>query len=959
MKRMKLEDLLKAAAQQAEMEAPEPPTAAEMRRREAARQWWKREPGLFSSARRKLFSFEEAHADARADIAYAPESICRIPALVVRDEVEQLPVDVHVMTFEIAGDELTLKLRLSGTGIAREERLLQCAFVTGASDEPMAVAVADFTASKEASVHLYPDEAILRRCQSMQSGDALPFRLMLRPLPKAVPTHEERSVTECFRDFMSRAEKETTAHHRPGPAAEYVDKYWPECWTAHSVGVTLPHSAEERHEFISWIESNYGPAASSVLAQLAPLAPFSGWTELGRRSSFIQCVFLNQEGSDGWLARLHARLRPSDRARVYAENFIDPPGSAGQIGKASRSLFCGFGTCVLIGLWAIAGRKPYALWKRWLLRILIATALALTAFLAGSPAESSLLQPAAVMLLAVSVLAAITWLIFVTPLCARALQAGWKRRRLLKRSAVSLEILQNDSPLPLLGDNDASFTPAAAAAVLLGVDDGCPITREESWLWHALLSGFRERAENTVLTGVVTSYGFIAPVERLGKKCSIAVRAGVRCVVAPMQRYRAEITPGVRIFKSVHLADALLRVGGLIGWRTVLARIPAYLLAAVCLLGSTRVVQMAALAPIPRFAKGTAFQRLVTDGAPGAEQLHVGLDVPEYQQFAVRLLSHNLSNRWQRFYFDYRDRHAHAVLDLIGVNNDPAPELTGEIRLEQWRMTLLRAGAWVSVFRVPLPTISQPVPTVFKLSTKDRIEGGTMARQIKAALGCILALSACTKPLVKISAPSSEVPANGTLTLGATVNKLAGELTYRWLPGRGRCVPQESREIQTTYYPPSSGAGEDMVAVEVLQGGAVAANGQIVLHIVESSASVQAAQQPQPSPTVSVSINEIPRYDAVGGPIETSRIAGEVRGARPPEYRIILYSFTDHWYLQPEVAHPYTVIDANGRWAANIHLGSRYAALVVRGDYQPTVRTGELPRPGDDVIAVTEIDGRR
>jgi hypothetical protein len=513
--------------------------------------------------------------------------------------------------------------------------------------------------------------------------------------------------------------------------------------------------------------------------------------------------------------------------------------------------------------------------------------------------------------------------------------------------------------MPLLGDKDASFTSAAAAAVLLGVDDACPITREESWLWNAVLSGFRERAENTVLTGAVTSYGFNAPVERLRQKYAVAVRSGVRCVVAPMQRDRAEIAPGVRIIKSVHLADALLRVGGLIGWRTVLARVPAYLVAAVCVLGSSRLVQMAALAPIPGFAKGTTTQRLITDGAPEAEQLHVGLDVPEHQQFAVRLLSHNLSNRWQRFYFDYRDRHAHAVLDLIGVNNDLAPELTGEIRLEQWRMTLLRAGEWVSVFRTPLSSISQPAPTVFRLSTKDRIGGGTMARQIRAALGCILALSACTKPLVTISAPSSEVAANGTLALGARVNKLAGELTYRWLPGRGRCVPQESSEIQTTYYPPSSGGGEDIVAVEVLRGRDVAAHGQIVLHIVESSASVQPVQPPQPSPTVSVSINEIPRYDAFGGPIETSRIAGEVRGARAPEYRVILYSFTDHWYIQPEVAHPYTLIDANGRWAANVHLGSRYAALVVRSDYQPTARTGELPRPGDDVLAVTEIDGRR
>ena len=117
-----------------------------------------------------------------------------------------------------------IKLRLSGTGIAREERLLQCAFVPGASDEPMAVAVADFTASKEASVHLYPDEEILLRCQAMPRGGALPFRLMLRPLMSVVPTQDERTLIDCFRDFMSAAEKETTAHHRPGPAAAMMER---------------------------------------------------------------------------------------------------------------------------------------------------------------------------------------------------------------------------------------------------------------------------------------------------------------------------------------------------------------------------------------------------------------------------------------------------------------------------------------------------------------------------------------------------------------------------------------------------------------------------------------------------------------------------------------------------------------------------------------------------------------
>ena len=231
-----------------------------------------------------------------------------------------------------------------------------------------------------------------------------------------------------------------------------------------------------------------------------------------------------------------------------------------------------------------------------------------------------------------------------------------------------------------------------------------------------------------------------------------------------------------------------------------------------------------------------------------------------------------------------------------------------------------------------------------------------MKKRLETALGCMLALSACSKPTVAVIASQLDVPSNGTVKLAAKVKNLGGDLTYRWMPGRGRCVPQEGKELQTVYYP-ASVDGEDLVTVEVLLNGYVEASGRISLRIV-NGASPMEPTIPQEASSVSVSINRIPRYDAFGGPAETATIAGEVHGMSP-QHRVVLYSFTDQWYVQPEVARPYTVIDASGRWVAAIHLGSRYAALVVRGDYQPPVRTGALPRPGDDVVAVAEVEGRR
>jgi hypothetical protein len=95
----------------------------------------------------------------------------------------------------------------------------------------------------------------------------------------------------------------------------------------------------------------------------------------------------------------------------------------------------------------------------------------------------------------------------------------------------------------------------------------------------------------------------------------------------------------------------------------------------------------------------------------------------------------------------------------------------------------------------------------------------------------------------------------------------------------------------------------------------------------------------------------------VGGPVRTVTIAGRVDGARPGD-RVVLFAKSRVWYVQPLRHTPFTDIDAQGRWRSTIHLGSDYAAMVVRADYRPPDTTVELPTLGDRVLAIASVQGR-
>ena len=120
--------------------------------------------------------------------------------------------------------------------------------------------------------------------------------------------------------------------------------------------------------------------------------------------------------------------------------------------------------------------------------------------------------------------------------------------------------------------------------------------------------------------------------------------------------------------------------------------------------------------------------------------------------------------------------------------------------------------------------------------------------------------------------------------------------------------------------------------------------------------------EPSPSPTITtgepkIVVTERPPYDRIGGPASKALITGRVSGVRPHDYRIVIYSLTDRWYVQPTTINPKLQLAPDGSWSADIHRGTKYAILLVPPDFQPPATTSLSPTRMSGVITSEEIQG--
>src|SRR6202158_652984 len=90
---------------------------------------------------------------------------------------------------------------------------------------------------------------------------------------------------------------------------------------------------------------------------------------------------------------------------------------------------------------------------------------------------------------------------------------------------------------------------------------------------------------------------------------------------------------------------------------------------------------------------------------------------------------------------------------------------------------------------------------------------------------------------------------------------------------------------------------------------------------------------------------------------KTDRIEGRAIGARPGQ-RIVLYARTDgRWGVCRQSGQPSTNIEADGRGKALVHLGFKYAALLVDPTYNPPEQSESLPIVGNGVVALAVVNG--
>ena len=105
----------------------------------------------------------------------------------------------------------------------------------------------------------------------------------------------------------------------------------------------------------------------------------------------------------------------------------------------------------------------------------------------------------------------------------------------------------------------------------------------------------------------------------------------------------------------------------------------------------------------------------------------------------------------------------------------------------------------------------------------------------------------------------------------------------------------------------------------------------------------------------SVHITRVPPSGS--GPERMESIAGEARGINVGQCacKIVIFALGDVWYVQPFVTASDTALAPDGSFTAQTHLGSQYAALLVKASYRPSATLQSLPGLGGEVLALTTV----
>jgi hypothetical protein len=127
-----------------------------------------------------------------------------------------------------------------------------------------------------------------------------------------------------------------------------------------------------------------------------------------------------------------------------------------------------------------------------------------------------------------------------------------------------------------------------------------------------------------------------------------------------------------------------------------------------------------------------------------------------------------------------------------------------------------------------------------------------------------------------------------------------------------------------------------------------------VLAIVPA-ALCQACRRAQSSNAPSIEFTRIPQADPAGS-ARNDIIEGRVNGFSAGQ-KIVLYAKTGKWWVQPLVDQPMTEIRPNSKWTNATHLGTDYAAVLVKDGYRPQQVLDSRPQTGENILAVKVVPG--
>lgn len=115
-------------------------------------------------------------------------------------------------------------------------------------------------------------------------------------------------------------------------------------------------------------------------------------------------------------------------------------------------------------------------------------------------------------------------------------------------------------------------------------------------------------------------------------------------------------------------------------------------------------------------------------------------------------------------------------------------------------------------------------------------------------------------------------------------------------------------------------------------------------------------ESPPPGAAIMIEITDIPPKGP-GDPVRTNGICGKASGSALVDAKVVVYAFDGEWYVEPDTKLPKTEINPDGTWCTTTHPGYVYAALLVKGNYNPPASTPNLPKPGGGVLAVKIVNG--